>query len=313
MAIAWVADRIGEQEYEKSDIANVIIVSGAGDRAFCAGGDVVALARAIREKGDEGREAAKEFFKTEYQLDQLIANYTKPYIAILDGYTMGGGVGMSVHAPFRIATEKTVFAMPETRIGFFPDVGASFFLPRMDGALGTYLALTSERLTADEVFYSGIATHYINSTTLASLVQRLSELVFHDRTTLDERLDIVNRTMAEFHTGFPDDTGKPSVVRGSLRKSVDRCFSSSHLEEIMKNLEQETENKEWAQKTLKTMQERSPTSLKVALRQMTIGKDWTITQAFQREEKIARQMMDHPDFVTGVSALLIDKSKERPA
>lgn len=126
-------------------MANVIIMKGAGDRAFCAGGDVAVLAR-WNQEGPEGRQRSKDYFGLEYKLDHLIATYSKPYVAFMDGITMGGGVGLSVHAPFRIATERTVFAMPETTIGFFPDVGGSFFLPRMDGQLGTYLALTSEQL-----------------------------------------------------------------------------------------------------------------------------------------------------------------------
>ena len=132
------------QEWQKSDLANVIIAKGEG-RAFCAGGDVAFLAQE-NEKGAEGQQVSKDYFALEYKLDHLIATYQKPYVAFIDGITMGGGVGLSVHAPFRIATENTRFAMPETTIGFFPDVGASFFLPRMDGELGTYLALTSENL-----------------------------------------------------------------------------------------------------------------------------------------------------------------------
>lgn len=122
----------------------MIVIKGAG-RAFCAGGDVAALAEA-NQKGEQGQQESKDYFALEYKLDHLIATYPKPYVAFIDGITMGGGVGLSVHAPIRIATEKTVFAMPETTIGFFPDVGASFFLPSMDGEIGTYLALTSEQL-----------------------------------------------------------------------------------------------------------------------------------------------------------------------
>jgi 3-hydroxyisobutyryl-CoA hydrolase len=121
-----------------------VVIKGSG-RAFCAGGDVAALA-SWNTEGSEGQQRSRDYFALEYKLDHLIATYTKPYVAFLDGITMGGGVGLSVHAPFRIATENTLFAMPETTIGFFPDVGASFFLPRMDGKLGTYLALTSEQL-----------------------------------------------------------------------------------------------------------------------------------------------------------------------
>lgn len=131
------------QEWTKSDMANVIVMKGEG-RAFCAGGDVAALAK--QNGTPEGQAESTNYFAHEYALDHYIATYEKPYVAFIDGITMGGGVGLSVHAPFRIATEKTVFAMPETTIGLFPDVGASFFLPRLDGQLGMYLALTSEQL-----------------------------------------------------------------------------------------------------------------------------------------------------------------------
>jgi len=137
------------KEWEKSEMANVILISGAG-RAFCAGGDVAYLAQE-NQKGPKGQQASTDYFGLEYKLDHLIASYPKPYVAFMDGITMGGGVGLSVHAPFRIATENTLFAMPETTIGFFPDVGASFFLPRMDGQMGTYLALTSEQLKGVDV------------------------------------------------------------------------------------------------------------------------------------------------------------------
>ena len=131
-------------------MASIIVIKGAGPNAFCAGGDVRVLAKQNRTKegnpSKEGIRKSTEYFALEYTLDHLIATYSKPYVAFMDGATMGGGVGLSMHAPFRIATERTVFAMPETKIGFFPDVGASFFLPRMDGELGMYLALTSEVL-----------------------------------------------------------------------------------------------------------------------------------------------------------------------
>ncbi len=139
------------QEWEKSQMANVVIIKGAGEKAFCAGGDVAALAQLNRD-GADGQRKSQEYFGLEYKLDHLIATYSKPYVAFMDGITMGGGVGLSVHAPFRIATERTVFAMPECSIGFFPDVGGSFFLPRLlEGEVGTYLALTSARLTGVNV------------------------------------------------------------------------------------------------------------------------------------------------------------------
>jgi 3-hydroxyisobutyryl-CoA hydrolase len=174
-------------EWEMSDLANVVVIKGVGDKAFCAGGDVRDVAVAVQEQGDDGRKFANEYFAAEYRLDHLIATYRKPYIALMDGYTMGGGVGLSVHAPLRIATERTVFAMPETTIGFFPDVGASFFLPKMPGAVGTYLALTSERLKGVNVFYAGIATHYLHSTSLPNLESRLPGQQQDDRPAEDHQ------------------------------------------------------------------------------------------------------------------------------
>ncbi len=133
-------------------MANVIIIKGRGDKAFCAGGDVAALVN-LNKTGPKGKDKSRRFFALEYQLDHVIATYTKPYVAFMDGITQGGGVGLSVHAPFRIATERTDFAMPETGIGFLPDVGASFFLPRLDGKIGTYLGLTGNGLKGVEVLY----------------------------------------------------------------------------------------------------------------------------------------------------------------
>lgn len=124
---------------------SAVVMKGAGEKALCAGGDVATLAK-WNQEGPQGRQRSKDYFALEYQLDHLIATYSKPYISFMDGITMGGGVGLSMHAPFRIATERTLFAMPETGIGFFPEVGGSFFLPRLDGQLGKYLALTSSRL-----------------------------------------------------------------------------------------------------------------------------------------------------------------------
>ncbi|KAL3460354.1 ClpP/crotonase-like domain-containing protein [Aspergillus heterothallicus] len=294
------------KEWEKSELANIVMLSGAGTKALCAGGDVAALALQ-NEKGEKGQKASTDFFGLEYKLDHLIATYSKPFISIMDGITMGGGVGLSIHAPFRIATERTVFAMPETNIGFFPDVGGSFFLPRLDGQIGTYLALTSERLTGVQTLYTGIATHYFHSSALGNLTARLSELVFSDYATLQERLDLINSTMAEYSTGLPTLEEQPIKLGGSLRTAIDRCFSHSTIEEIFSALEKETTHKAWAEKTLKTMSERSPTSLKVTLRQMRLGKSWSIAETFKREHQIAAHFMRHPDFVEGVKARLMWK------
>ncbi|KAJ1329456.1 3-hydroxyisobutyryl-CoA hydrolase [Microdochium nivale] len=298
------------KEWSKSDLANLIVMKGAGDEAFCAGGDVVELAMQNKE-GPEGQQASTDYFALEYMLDHYIATYNKPYIAFMDGITMGGGVGLSIHAPFRIATERTLFAMPETTIGFFPDVGASFFLPRMPGAVGTYLALTSDRLKGANVFYSGIATHYLHSTSLPSLESRLAELQFHDYEDIKHRFDIINRTINEFSTGLPHDV--PIQISGELRNAIDRCFSQPTVPEILRALEQETGSTQaWAEKTLTTLRRRSPIAVHVTLKQMQIGKSWSIAETFKREHQIAAKFMQHPDFVEGVTCLLISKEEPKP-
>ena len=291
--------------WEKSDMANVVVMKGAGEKALCAGGDVAALAQ-FNQEGADGWKKSADYFALEYKLDHYIATYQKPYIAFMDGITMGGGVGLSIHAPFRIATEKTVFAMPETTIGFFPDVGASFFLPRMNGSVGTYLALTSERLNGPNVFYSGIATHYLHSTSLPDLEARLAELRFQDHDDMARRLELVNDTLEEFCTGLPYD--QAMQLGGEVRRAIDRCFSKDSVGGIMAALKEEKgETAEWAQKQLDTLSKRSPTSVHVALRQMQTGRKWDIAEAFKKEYEIASKFMQHPDFTEGVTALLVRK------
>ena len=300
------------KEYSKSDLANIIVIKGAG-RAFCAGGDVAALAQ--WNKNGEAHKS-NDYFALEYKLDHLIASYQKPYIAYMDGITMGGGVGLSIHAPFRIATENTVFAMPETTIGFYPEVGASFFLPRMDGQMGTYLALTSEQLKGADVFYHGIATHYLHSTSLDALSQRLAELQFKDYTPLQDRHKLIAATIAEFTTGLP--TPRPTI-HGAQRKAIDSCFSRRSAAEILAALKDLSDSpstpvhlKTWASKTMATIRERSPTGVAVSLREMQLGRTWSIARAFQNEYDISSHFMNHADFVTGVYARLIERKNGRP-
>lgn len=293
------------QEWTKSDMANLIIIKGAGSQAFCAGGDVATIAKQ-NLLGEEGQRISSDFFALEYKLDHLIATYTKPFIALMDGYTMGGGVGLSIHAPIRIATERTTFAMPETSIGFFPDVGASFFLPRLCGALGTYLALTSSRLDGVNAFFTGVATHFIHSSSLYSMEKRLAELRFRDYDSLEERLDLINSTIEEFVTGLPHE--QPITIYGERRKAIDRCFSKPTVNDIIAALKVEmSPNEQWAKDTLEAIQKRSPTSVYVAFRQMQIGKKWSILEAFQREHQMATRFMRKSDFNEGVQATLIRK------
>ena len=299
-------------EWKRSDMANVILISGAGTRAFCAGGDVKTIAE-LNMEGPDGQKESQKYFGLEYTLDHLIATYTKPYIAYMDGFTMGGGAGLSVHAPIRIATERTRFAMPETDIGFFPDVGGSFFLPRLEGHLGAYLALTSTRLVGVQTFYAGIATHYIDSSSLPNLTSRLGELQFRDYDNLATRLAIIDATLAEFDTGLPPR--EEIQIAGELRKAIDRCFGQPTVESILEALEKETRGRpaddpinKWAEESLQMLSQKSPTSLRVALRQIQVGREWTISETFQREYEMAARFMAGTEFTRGVKGRLIDKT-----
>jgi len=216
-------------------------------------------------------------------------------------------VGLSVHAPFRVATERTMFAMPETTIGFFPDVGASYFLPKLDGAIGTYLATTSDRLKGFDVYMAGIATHYVPSENLSELERRLGEVDYSVATDKADLMEMVNGLINEFSGSVPEGYVYELAVN---RECIDRCFSHRKIEDVISALEKE--GSEFANATLKSLLQRSPTSLKVALRQMNDSKNWSIKQTFMNEYKIASRFMAHPDFVAGVSARLIHKPPTTP-
>lgn len=293
------------QEWAKSDMANVIIIKGAGPKAFCAGGDVVRLAE-LNLTGEEGQQKSADFFAMEYKLNHLISTYSKPYVAFMDGFTMGGGAGLSMHAPIRIATERTIFAMPETKIGIFPDVGASFFLPRLDGAIGTYLGLTGKQLQGINVFFAGIATHYVHSSSLNALELRLAELRFKDYDTLGQRLDLISSTIEEFVTTLP--LGQATEITSERRKAIDRCFDHGSVAKVIAALEAERETDyDWASNILEILQRNSPTSLCVTIRLLQLGKKWSIAEAFTREHLLATRFMRKSDFNEGVHALLIRK------
>ena len=225
---------------------------------------------------------------------------------------MGGGVGLSVHAPFRIATERTLFAMPETSIGFFPDVGTSFFLPRLDGYVGIYLALTSNRLNGVNAYYTGIATHYIDSSNLPALTARLAELEFEDSQSGVQRFPVINATIEEFSSGIPYN--EPMLIAGELRRAIDRCFRHESVEQILEALdnEQKGDLAEWAFQTKQTLLKRCPFSLKLTLKQMHMGKLQTLAETFERDYSIASHFMTRQDFASGVYARLIDKPPTTP-
>ncbi|PPQ93242.1 hypothetical protein CVT25_015240 [Psilocybe cyanescens] len=296
------------EEWSSSDLCGTIVARGNG-RAFCIGGDVGSVANKAADPAT--RPLATEFFKREFELDFILAALKKPYIAILDGMTMGGGVGLAANAPFRIATEKTVYAMPETKIGYCPDVGGSYFLSRLDGEIGTYLALTSDTISGRAVFEHGLATHYIPSRRIPMLLDRLAELN-------QPHASLVDRTIEDL-SAEREPTETPAPFTGAKRVALDYAFRHNKVEAIINDLEifsngEDAEIAKWASDTLTMLHQRSPTSLKVALQAIRRGSKLSLLQSLEMELRIATAFCHgaSPDFQTGVDAVIFKKTKERP-
>ncbi|XP_078249623.1 3-hydroxyisobutyryl-CoA hydrolase, mitochondrial isoform X3 [Pogona vitticeps] len=212
------------KKWEQDPDTFLIIIKGAGDKAFCAGGDI----RAVTEAGRSGNRLTEDFFREEYILNNAIGTCQKPYVALIDGITMGGGVGLSVHGQFRVATEKTVFAMPETAIGLFPDVGGGYFLPRLSGKLGYFLALTGFRLKGRDVHKAGVATHFIEAEKMAAVEKDLLELKSPSRENVAGILD-------SYHKKCKLDQEKEFIL-GEHMDKINSLFSANSMEEIIQKL-----------------------------------------------------------------------------
>ncbi len=264
---------------------DAVVIEGAGDRAFCAGGDIRAL-RDGQLAGD--RASVDQFFAEEYALNLTIATYPKPYIALIDGICMGGGIGLSVHAPYRVATEHAAFAMPETAIGFFPDIGATFLLPRLPGELGVYLGLTGLRVTGADAVHAGLATHY----TPRAHLPALSAALARDGAAA---LAAYNQTL-------------PTFSLAAHRAAIDHCFSAGTVSEIIDRLE--AASADWAEAALKALRHVSPSALHWTLRALRRGRDLTLKQALDAEFALTRTTMAHPDFAEGVRAMVVDKDRK---
>lgn len=273
---AWAAD----------PAVKLVIIEGAGDRAFCAGGDI----RALHDWGKAGDPNVIRLYYEEYRLNTYIKRYPKPYIALMDGINMGGGVGLSVHGSVRVATERLLFAMPETGIGLFPDVGGTYFLPRCPGEVGMFLGLTGERLKAADAIYAGIADAYVPSAKLETLKARLGA---------GEAVDAVLKDIAE-------DPGAATLA--PQRAAIDRHFARGSVAEIVASLE--AEGGEWAAKVASTLATKSPTSLLVTYRQMREGAKLDFEECMKLEFRLTNRFMRGHDFYEGVRAIIIDKDQK---
>jgi enoyl-CoA hydratase len=282
---------------------HAVVIRGAEGRAFCAGGDVRAIAEAGR--GIAGDPAlTSRFFWEEYELICHIHRYPKPYLAIIDGITMGGGAGVSVNGAWRIATERTMLAMPETGIGLFPDVGATRFLNLAPGHVGRYLALTGARLGPADALYCGFATHFVPRERVPVLVDALGHIAWREG---EERAQI-EEALGAFRT----DPGAPPLA--ARRAAIDRCFAGDSAEAVLDALAREAAagggDAEWASQTRAALLTKSPTSLKVTLRQLIVGQGYDIEAALALEYRLTQHFMQGRDFYEGVRAALIDKDQQ---
>jgi enoyl-CoA hydratase len=267
----------------KDDAVKTVVIRGAGDRAFCAGGDI----RALYESGKAKTPYALDFYGDEYILDAAIKHYPKPYVALIHGIDMGGGVGVSVNGAYRIAAENMVFAMPETGIGLFPDVGGSYFLPRCPGQIGMYLALTGARLKTTDALYAGIATHFVQLAKWDALIEKLAGGAAPD--------DALN--------GLTDTV--PDTYLLEHRQTIDKIFALDSVEAIIAALD--AEETDWGDDTAATLRAKSPTSLKLAFRQIREGAKLEFDDCMRMEYRMVNRIVAAHDFYEGVRAVIIDK------
>ncbi len=279
-------------EWAQSPDIHAVVVQGAGDKSFSAGGDlreVYALCK------NDDQDTLKDFFQKEYLLSALVHNYPKPYIAIMDGITMGGGMGLAIHGSHRIVTEHSVLAMPENRIGFFPDVGSAYFLNQAPGYLGMFLALTGHRMTPEDAMFSGLATVYIPRDRIQTTLNAL------------ENADLSKNPYESVHEILESHMDLPSRESPleKRRKEIDEIFSLGFVEEMMESLDAQ-KDKFWYQ-ILDHLETLCPVSLKVTHRYMKWAARKPIMDIIKMDYHLSQEFLKHLNFTEGIRALIIDK------
>ncbi len=278
-------------EWISDDAIELVILDGTGERALCAGGDVRALYDSRISSG--GTALGEKFWREEYHLNALIARYPKPFVAIMSGIVMGGGIGLSAHGQHRIVTQNSMLAMPETGIGLIPDVGGTWLLSHTQGQLGTYLALTGARMSASDAIQAGFADHYVVQEQIAPMVDRLTA---HGGALVEDILE-------EFETTIPDSP------LAAARPQLDDWFASDQVEDILARLNTTTD--ELAQKTRKILLRKSPLALKLTLAAIRRARHLaTLEEALNTEFRLVMHLLEGGEFVEGVRAQLVDKDRK---
>jgi enoyl-CoA hydratase len=278
------------QKWQEDPTVRMVVIQGNG-RAFCAGGDLRQVYQTLQK---QDKKLALRFFNHEYNLNRIIHNYPKPYIAILNGITMGGGMGLSIHGSHRIVTDNVLLAMPETGIGFFPDVGASHFLSKCPGEIGLYLGLTGAIIGPADALYSKLATHYLSHENLSYFLDYIAEL--------DS-----SKAIDTFLNQLPEENIPQTGFLAEQRDIIEACFNQPTLLEILKALENHPSN--FAQKTLTCLKTRSPLSLKLTFTLLKEAQNLDFHNAINEEFKLSQEMIKEPDFMEGIRAAVIDKDR----
>lgn len=269
-----------------------VVLTGEGDRGLCAGGDI----RVLFEMGKADDTEATRFWREEFPLNYAIAHYPKPYVALMDGITMGGGVGLASHGRHRVVTERTRLAMPETGIGYFPDVGTSWLLPKAPGEVGTWMGLTGLEVTAADAIFAGLADLSVPSDELPKLVHALGALA----------ADADDAAVEAVLQSFAISPGESELQRNHA--VIGRCFAHDNVEDILAALD--AEGSEFAGRTREAIHKRSPTSLKLTLRLLQAGRDSSgLVECLEREFAAGVEILRHHDFYEGVRAAIIDKDR----
>ncbi len=279
-------------EWETDARVKAVLIEGAGEKAFCAGGDIVKL----YNEGRAGGDYPYHFYRDEYLLNTRIKHFPKPYIALIDGIVMGGGVGVSVHGSHRIATERTLFAMPESGIGLFPDVGGTYFLPRLEGELGMYLGLTGARLKAADSVFAGIAHNYIEAAQLPALKEALCAHGFSNDASAE--LDDILK-------GFATNPGAGPIEE--KLPQINRHFSKGSVTAIIDSLQ--SDDDPWAAKTADSLLTKSPTSMKLTFEQLRRGAKLDFDDCMRMEFRMVARVIKGVDFYEGTRAAVIDKDQ----
>ncbi|AFJ59764.1 MULTISPECIES: enoyl-CoA hydratase/isomerase family protein [Pseudomonas] len=274
-----------------------VVLRGAGEKAFCAGGDI----RSLYDSFKQGDTLHQDFFVEEYALDLAIHHYRKPVLALMDGFVLGGGMGLVQGADLRVVTERSRLAMPEVAIGYFPDVGGSYFLSRIPGELGTYLGVTGVQIRAADALYCGLADWYIDSAKLVELDQKLDRLQWSESPLKDLQGALARLAVQQL----------PDAPLAALRPAIDHFFGLPDVPSIVEQLQQVTvaDSHDWALTTANLMQTRSPLAMAVTLEMLRRGRHLPLEHCFALELHLDRQWFERGDLIEGVRALIIDKDK----